>query len=104
MCCACEYLKYAVTMAAGFGRTKLLIGSFPDSHDYMPAALLDLAFSADMNCVTTKSALLAIAECTPEEPQRKTATKLDGRKPGSHWARYALVLAIVVGEGRAWQS
>jgi len=38
MCCACEYLKQAVTMAASFGRTGLLMGRFPGRHNYIPAA------------------------------------------------------------------
>ena len=38
MCCACEYLKYAVTMAASLGRAGSLMRRIPIGHDYKPPA------------------------------------------------------------------
>ena len=41
---------------------------------------------------------------SPQERRGDTADILDGRKPGRRWARCALVLAMAIGEGGAWQS
>src|ERR1022692_1134958 len=57
-----------------------------------------------MTNVKAKSAFPGIAWCTPQERRRDTAYILHGNKPGRRWARCALVLAMAIGEGRAWQS
>jgi len=66
--------------------------------------VLFLSLSSDMNYVETKSARRDMAGCMPEERRGDTAQLPAERKPGRCWARYALIMAIAIGEGRGWQS